>query len=134
MITVETTVAVSPEVAWQKWNNLVDISQWAFAGEDWAAEGLQNDLTPGGKLLIRTFARDDSETFTYGGVYSTVVENQLIEYTMDDGRNVKITFEPIAGSTKITEQFDLEDENSEEIQRQGWQMTLNNFKRHAEVQ
>ena len=133
MITVEATVAAEPAVVWQKWNNLADISQWAFAGDDWAAEGLRNDLTPGGELQIRTFARDGSESFIYGGVYDTVVENELLEYTMDDGRKVKITFEPVEGGTKVTEQFDSEDENSADLQRRGWQLTLNNFKRYVEA-
>jgi hypothetical protein len=33
---------------------------------------------------------------------------------------------------KVDVTFDLEDQNSEELQRQGWQAILNSFKRHVE--
>jgi hypothetical protein len=32
----------------------------------------------------------------------------------------------------VTETFDPESENPVDMQRDGWQMILNNFKRHAE--
>ncbi len=52
---------------------------------------------------------------------------------MDDGRKVSIYFDTAAdGQTKITESFDPESENSEEMQRSGWQAILNNFKKYAE--
>ena len=52
---------------------------------------------------------------------------------MDDGRKVSIQFETTSdGQTKITESFDPESENSEEMQRSGWQAILDNFKKYAE--
>jgi uncharacterized protein YndB with AHSA1/START domain len=58
--------------------------------------------------------------------------NQLIEYTMADGRVAKIQFSDNGESTNITESFEAETENTEELQRGGWQAILNNFKQYAE--
>ena len=41
---------------------------------------------------------------------------------MDDARTVTVKFETIGDMTKITETFDPETENSEEMQRTGWQV------------
>lgn len=51
---------------------------------------------------------------------------------MDDGRKVRVTFDDLGDSTKVTETFDAEGQNSEEMQRAGRQAILENFKKHAE--
>jgi hypothetical protein len=51
---------------------------------------------------------------------------------MDDGRKVKITFEELDGKTFITETFDAETTNSLELQQNGWQSILDNFKSYTE--
>ncbi len=58
--------------------------------------------------------------------------HRLIEYTMTDGRKVIITFRSGSGSTHISESFDPEKENTEELQRSGWQAILNNFRKYVE--
>ncbi len=37
-------------------------------------------------------AKDKSFGFDFGGVYDDVRQNQLIKYTLEDGRKVEITF------------------------------------------
>ena len=56
--------------------------------------------------------------------------NQLIEYTLADSRKVKITFEKNNDAIRVTEVFEPESENSEELQREGWQAILDNFKKY----
>lgn len=78
-------------------------------------------------------AKDKSSRFDFTGTYTKVGEHEVIEYTMDDGRKVSVKFEKLNdNSTKITETFDLENENPEEMQRNGWQAILDNFKKHVE--
>ena len=45
---------------------------------------------------------------------------------------VNVTFEGVDSKTKLTIVFDAEKENSEEMQRNGWQSILNNFKSYVE--
>jgi uncharacterized protein YndB with AHSA1/START domain len=91
-----------------------------------------NDLKVGGKFVSRMEAKDGSFGFDFGGVYSEVKPNQLIAYTMDDGRKVKITFSNENGTTKVTEAFEAENVNSIELQKNGWQSILNNLKKYVE--
>jgi hypothetical protein len=51
---------------------------------------------------------------------------------MDDGREVETTFEESENGIKVTQTFDKENINSEELQRQGWQYILDGFKNYTE--
>jgi hypothetical protein len=53
---------------------------------------------------------------------------------MGDGRKVSVWFESKGDTTHIKETFDAEIENPIEMQREGWQSILNNFKKYAETQ
>jgi hypothetical protein len=77
-------------------------------------------------------AKDGSFSFDFGGVHTAVKENSLIESEMGDGRKMKVVFESSGNKTLITESFEAEGENSLELQRGGWQMILNNFKKYTE--
>jgi hypothetical protein len=47
---------------------------------------------------------------------------------------VEVEFEEVADGIKVIEKFTPEDQNSADLQRQGWQMILNNFKNYCEKQ
>jgi uncharacterized protein YndB with AHSA1/START domain len=56
--------------------------------------------------------------------------NELIAYTLDDERKVKVTFtENDDVETRVVETFEAESTNSVEMQRSGWQAILDNFKK-----
>ncbi|MEP6712196.1 MAG: SRPBCC domain-containing protein [Ferruginibacter sp.] len=131
-ITVATTVNVPVEKAWQFFTAPQHITQWNNASGDWHTPKAVNDLQVGGKFLYRMEAKDGSFGFDFGGVYDEVKTNQLIAYSLDDGRKVKINFTAEGSKTKLVETFDAETENSIEIQRGGWQSILDNFKKYAE--
>lgn len=131
-ITVTITVDVPKEMAWKYWNDLGHIPHWSFATPEWGAESIENDLRTGGHFKHRMFAKNGSASFDFEGNYTLVEPNQRIEYTLTDGRNVSILFEGVDGGVRITELFDPEHENPEEMQRAGWQAFLENFKKYAE--
>ena len=130
-ITVTTAVNAPLEKAWELWNGEEHIPHWAFASDDWEAPWAKNDLRTGGTLTVRMQDKATAQGFDLAGTYTDVQEHALIEYTMGD-RKVSVVFETVGGGTKITETFDAENENPEEMQRQGWQAMLNNFKKYAE--
>ncbi len=132
MITVETTINAPIEKVWTCWNEPKHIMEWAFASDDWAAPASENDVRVGGKFKTTMAAKDGSARFDFSGVYTAVDGKQLIEYTIDDGRKVKVTFESIGDTTKVTESFEMEHQNPKDMQKQGWQAILNNFKKHVE--
>lgn len=132
-ITVETTVGVPVEKAWHCWTNPDCIMQWNAASDDWHTPKATNDLREGGTFTARMEAKDKSAGFDFGGTYTKVVPHEQIDYTMDDGRTVSIAFDGHGGHTHVVEIFDPESENPEDMQLQGWQAILDNFKKHAEA-
>lgn len=131
-ITIETTVNAPIEKVWAYWNEPEHITQWAFASDDWEAPSAENDIRTGGKFKTVMAAKDKSSSFDFTGVYTNVVPNELIEYDMEGGRHVKTEFSVVPEGVKIVETFEMENENSEEKQREGWQAILNNFKKYTE--
>lgn len=131
-ITIETTVNAPVEKVWKYWNEPAHITKWNSASNDWHTPWAKNDLRPGGKLTSRMEAKDGSFGFDFEGVYDVVKPNEYIEYTLGDGRKVKITLTSAGNGTHVSESFDAETENSEEMQRMGWQAILDNFKKYTE--
>lgn len=134
-IKVETVVKGDINKVWEYWTSPEHITQWAFASDDWAAPSAENDLHEGGRFKTVMAAKDGSTSFDFSGTYAKIVPQERIEYVMDgeDKRAVSVSFEKAGeGEVRIVEEFDPEHENPEEIQRQGWQAILENFKKHVE--
>jgi uncharacterized protein YndB with AHSA1/START domain len=131
-ITVETTVHAPLEKVWEFWTNPEHIKAWNNASNDWHTPRAENDLREGGRFVARMEARDGSAGFDFGGIYDEVAKEDFIAYTIDDGRKVEVSFEQDGPRTRVTETFEAEDENPVEMQKEGWQSILNNFKRYAE--
>jgi uncharacterized protein YndB with AHSA1/START domain len=131
-ITIKATVNAPVEKVWNAWSNPEDIMKWNSASDDWHTPKAENDLRTGGKFISRMEAKDGSWGFDFGGVYDNVEKFKVIEYTMGDGRKVKVTFTGNGNTTEVVETFDPESENSIEMQRSGWQSILDNFKKYTE--
>lgn len=132
-ITIQATVNAPVEKVWQYWNGPEHITRWAFASDDWHAPKAENDLRTNGKFVTTMAAKDGSFSFDFGGVYTNVEKHKAIAYTMDDQRTVSIIFTAEGDKTKIVQTFDPESENPEDMQRDGWQAILNNFKKYTEA-
>ena len=133
-IIVEATVHAPVENVWEFWTKPEHVTQWNHASDDWHSPTGTNDLRVGGTFVFRMEAKDKSVGFDFGGTYTKVLDQKQIEYTMDDGRTVSVTFDERDGRTHVTETFDPESENSPELQQQGWQAILDNFKKYAKAQ
>ncbi|MBI5422358.1 SRPBCC family protein [Candidatus Peregrinibacteria bacterium] len=131
-ITVEATIKVPTEKVWNLWTAPEHIVEWNHASDDWHTPRAQNDLRVDGTFLYRMESKDGNMGFDFDGVYTVVETNRRIEYVIADGRKVRIDFEGNGKETKIVETFEAEGENSIEMQRNGWQAILDNFKQYAE--
>ena len=132
-ISIETMVNAPIEKVWDAWNNPADIKQWNSAQDDWHTTKSTVDLREGGKFSSRMEAKDGSAGFDFEGTYTRVVPNETIEYRMSDGREVRTDFFESQGGVAIKSTFDAENENTPEVQREGWQAILDNFRRHVEA-
>lgn len=132
-ITIETIIMAPISKVWAYWNEPEHIVQWAFADDSWEASKAENNLRTGGTFKTVMAAKDKSASFDFGGIYTVVKNHETIEYDMTDGRHVKIEFTELPNGVKVVETFDPENENSEELQKSGWQSILDNFKKHVET-
>lgn len=133
LITVEAIIEAPIETVWKNWTNPDDIIKWNNASHDWHTKKAENDLKTGGRFLFRMESKDGKTGFDFEGVYDTIKPQELIEYTLSDGRKVKVVFTTENAKTKVVETFEAENENSLEMQLEGWQAILNNFKKYTEA-
>lgn len=131
-ITVEATISADTNKIWDFWTKPEHITKWNFASDDWHCPKAENDLRVGGKLTSRMEAKDGSSGFDFEATYDQVIAQKKISYTMSDGRRATTDFEHHGNKTKVTTTFDAENENPVEMQREGWQAILNNFKKYVE--
>ncbi|MDV3310348.1 MAG: SRPBCC family protein [Cyclobacteriaceae bacterium] len=132
-ITVRTTVNANIDKVWKYYAEPEHITQWAHASDDWHAPYAENDLRKDGRFKTTMAAKDGSVSFDFTGVYTDVQPHKRIAYTMDDGRKVDVLFESDGNTTTVTQTFEAEDQNPIDMQRDGWQAILDNFRKHVEA-
>lgn len=131
-ITVSATIDAPMDKVWEAFSQPEHVTKWCFASDDWHAPHATCDFREGGKASTRMEAKDGSFGFDFGWTYTKIDENEMIHYIMEDGRENVIDFEETDNGVKVTETFDAESQNPVEMQREGWQAILNNFKKYVE--
>ena len=135
-ITIQAVINTSVEQVWKLYTEPEHVVKWNNASNDWHTPRAENDLKVGGKFLYRMEAKDGSSGFDFDGTYEQVKTNELIVYLISDGRKVEVIFttkDDDARTTKMATTFEAENTNSIEMQRDGWQAILNNFKKYVET-
>ena len=133
VITIESTVNAPAQKVWDYWTKPEHITKWNSASDDWHTPWAKADFREGGSFSARMEAKDGSMGFDFAGVYDVLRPNEYIEYTIGDGRKVKIKFNADGNKTKVVESFEAESQNSVELQKGGWQAILDNFKKYTEA-
>lgn len=131
-VSVQAKINSPLEKVWKSWISPEDIIKWNYALDTWHTPYAENDLRVGGKFNYRMEAKDGSFGFDFWGIYDKIVLKKQIEYTLGDGRKVNVVFSSHKKTTDIVETFETESENPVDMQRNGWQAILNNFKKHIE--
>lgn len=131
-IQVRTSVMADKQKVWDYYTSPEHITQWNFADPSWHCPSASNDMKIGGRYLARMEARDGSFGFDFEAIYTEI--NILESFTYQFGeRFAKIDFNDMNNQTEVIITFDPETENSIELQKNGWQAILNNFKIHTET-
>lgn len=131
-ITIHATISAGIQKVWNYYTQPEHITKWNFASPDWHCPSASNDMRIGGKYTARMEAKDGSFGFEFEATYSEITENQKFVYIMPDGREVSVSINEDNHLTNITVCFDTETENPVDLQREGWQAILNNFKNYVE--
>ncbi|WP_348797713.1 SRPBCC family protein [Flavobacterium adhaerens] len=132
MITVQCIIDAPMETVWNCWTCPGHITKWNNASDDWHTPYAENDLKVGGKFKSTMASKDGTMSFDFEGEYTQIENYSLIEYEITDGRKVALYFVSLEEGVEIIESFEPENEHPEEMQRQGWQAILNNFKKYVE--
>lgn len=131
-VTVQTTIQASLDVVWNSWLEPRHVEKWNAASDDWHTPKAINDEREGGRFVYTMAAKDGSVSFDFSGKFEEIIEHKKIVTLLDDDRRVWVSFEQSEHGVQLQETFEIEDENSEELQRMGWQAILDNFKKYTE--
>lgn len=131
-IQIEASVQSPLAKVWSFWTEPAHITKWNFAIPEWHCPKATNELKVGGKYSARMEAKDGSFGFDFEAIYDEVILQKMLSYTMLDGRKATTHFESLGSTTKVTTTFDAENQNPVEMQKNGWQSILNNFKKYTE--
>jgi uncharacterized protein YndB with AHSA1/START domain len=132
MITVEAIIEAPINKVWDLWTRPENVQHWNFASPDWHCPKATSDFKVGGEFHYIMAAKDGSVDFDFCGTFTKILDQSFIEIFLEDGRELNIQFESEGEHTRIIETFEPEEVNSMELQKQGWQSILNQFKFYAE--
>jgi len=132
LITVETTIKSRLNVVWDCWTKAEHIVNWNFASDDWHCPKAENNPFPGGIFNYHMASKDGQMSFDFKGKHDEVVPMQKIVSYLDDDRKMIVEFKMDISSIRVTETFEAETDNPIEMQAQGWQSVLWNFKDYVE--
>ena len=130
-ITVETVVNAPIEKVWLTYTSPEHIVKWNAASDDWHTTASTVDLRVGGQFSSRMEAKDGSFSFDFAGVYTQLINHQLIEYAFGE-RTAKVEFSEVSSGVKVLIEFEAEETHSIAQQQEGWQAILNRFTHYVE--
>jgi len=130
-IIVKVNISSSKKKVWDYYTLPEHIINWNFADSSWHCPFASNEIRVGGRYIARMEAKDGSFGFDFNAVYIDINEGENFTYEFG-GRLAKVEFVEVNGQTEVTVTFDPENENSIELQQNGWQAILNNFKKYTD--
>lgn len=133
IIYISTALHADKQKAWDYYTRPEHIVNWNFAHESWHCPSASNDLRPGGKYTARMEAKDGSSGFDFEATYQEINAGEDFTFTIADGRDVNVRFDEDGDTTQVMIAFEAEDRNPEEMQREGWQAILDNYKNYTET-
>lgn len=115
------------ETVWNAYIHPEDIKKWNSASDEWYCPKATNDFKVWGEFHYIMSSKDGTMSFDFWGTYTEIIPHQFICYTMWDGRKAEVEFQNDDHCTNVIVEFEPEDENSIELQEEGWQAILDNF-------
>jgi uncharacterized protein YndB with AHSA1/START domain len=133
MLSTQATIHANIHKVWEYWTTPHHIMQWNQASPDWHTPKAEVDLQVGGKFSSIMAAKDGSMSFDFWGIYTFIDKPFILHSTLGDDRKVEVEFASIhKNQTFLIQKFEAENENTEELQQNGWQAILDSFKNYVE--
>jgi uncharacterized protein YndB with AHSA1/START domain len=132
ILEVSVQIAAPLSEVWNKWTQAEHVVNWNFAHESWCCPKAEVDFRVGGASNYRMEAKDGSFGFDLKSTFLDLQFPSYIASQLEDGRGVEVQF--IEGETGVLlkQRFEPESENPLDLQQQGWQAILNQFKFYCE--
>lgn len=131
-ITVKTTINNTIENVWSQFTQPEHIVNWNFASAEWHCPKAENELEVGKNFTYTMASKDGTMSFDFLGTYQEIVPMKRLTYLIADGRKVTVKFDQLDDKIIVTENFFPEAVHPLELQRNGWQAILDNFKKYTE--
>lgn len=131
-IIINAFISADKKKVWDYYTKPEHITKWNFADPSWHCPTATNDLTVGGRYIARMEAKDGSFGFDFDAVYTAIQLENSFTYEFG-GRYATVEFNEQNDGTAVVITFDPETINPIELQRNGWQAILNNFKSYTEL-
>jgi uncharacterized protein YndB with AHSA1/START domain len=93
------------EKVWEYWTKPEHIIKWNNASDDWHSPTAKNDLRVGGISFTAWKQKTAVWVLILAAFTIAVRPNEYIEFTIGDGRKVKVTFSAHGNTTKVVESF-----------------------------
>ncbi len=130
-ITVQANVNADAKKVWDYYVGPEHIVNWNFADPSWHCPNAENDMKIGGIYNARMEAKDGSFGFNFEAIYTEINMGKNFTYEFG-GRKATVEFNNLGAQTEVIVSFDAENENPIDLQKNGWQAILNNFKNYTE--
>jgi uncharacterized protein YndB with AHSA1/START domain len=131
-ITISATIAANKQKTWNYYTQPQHITNWNFADPSWHCPTASNDMRLGGKYIARMEAKDGSFGFDFEAAYTEINPGENFTYLFGE-RHATVKFIETGNQTEVSVIFDPETENPIELQKNGWQAILDNFKKYTET-
>jgi uncharacterized protein YndB with AHSA1/START domain len=132
-ITIESAIDAGIDKVWKYYNEARHIVNWNFASDTWCCPRVESEFNVGGRYVARMEAKDGSMGFDFEATFDEIRKEEKVAYTMGDGRKADVFFKEQNGGTHVNIRFDPDQSHPIEMQRDGWQAILNNFKKYVEA-
>ena len=132
LVTVTSIINAPLTKVWELWTLVEHVKNWNFASNDWHCPKASSDFVVGGEFHYIMAAKDGSVEFDFCGTFTKIKDQDSIQIFLEDGREMNLQFIAEGQATKVIESFEPEEVNSLELQKQGWQAILDNFKAYVE--
>lgn len=130
-IIINAYISTDKKKVWDYYTLPEHITKWNFADPSWHCPTASNNMIVGGRYLVRMEAKDGSNGFDFDAIYTAINPETNFTYEFG-GRYASVQFNEQKEGTEIIISFDPETINPIELQRNGWQAILNNFKNYTE--
>jgi uncharacterized protein YndB with AHSA1/START domain len=129
---VRATINAPLDQVWDKWTQAEHVVNWNFADASWCCPKAEVDFRVGGASNYRMEAKDGSFGFDLKATFLEIEPSTFIATELEDGRKVEVKFIRGENFVVLQQRFEPETENALELQQQGWQAILHQFKSYCE--